>query len=230
MIQPLLRAIAQLNDSAFLGVVWRSLALSVASFAGLLAGSVWLLEQWVGQGGWIGWIGWVAGSLFGLGVLALSIWLFVPVALLIATFYVDRIASAVERRFYPGLPPASGAPLAQQGWDGVVLAGQILIWQLVTLVLSVLLPGVGLVLGYAVTGWAIGRGLFVAVAMRRMTRPEALAAYRARRLSVVVPGVLLALLSLLPPLNLLVPVVGIATMVHVLEPSSTSRRLSRSGL
>lgn len=227
MIQPLLRAIAQLNDSAFLGVVWRSLALSVASFAGLLAGSVWLLEQWVGQGGWIGW---VAGSLFGLGVLALSIWLFVPVALLIATFYVDRIASAVERRFYPGLPPASGAPLAQQGWDGVVLAGQILIWQLVTLVLSVLLPGVGLVLGYAVTGWAIGRGLFVAVAMRRMTRPEALAAYRARRLSVVVPGVLLALLSLLPPLNLLVPVVGIATMVHVLEPSSTSRRLSRSGL
>jgi len=81
-----------------------------------------------------------------------------------------------------------------------------------------------------VTGWAIGRGLFVAVAMRRMTRPEALAAYRARRLPVVVPGVLLALLSLLPPLNLLVPVVGIATMVHVLEPSSTSRRLSRSGL
>lgn len=227
MIQPLLRAIAQLNDSTFLGVVWRSLALSVASFAGLLAGSVWLLEQWVGQGGWIGW---VAGSLFGLGVLALSIWLFVPVALLIATFYVDRIASAVERRFYPALPPASGAPLAEQGWDGVVLAAQILVWQLVTLVLSVALPGVGLVLGYAVTGWAIGRGLFVAVAMRRMTRPEALAAYRARRLPVVVPGVLLALLSLLPPLNLLVPVVGIATMVHVLEPSSTSRRLSRSGL
>ncbi len=227
MIQPLLRAIAQLNDSAFLGVVWRSLALSVASFAGLLAGSVWLLEQWMGQGGWIGW---VAGSLFGLGVLALSIWLFVPVALLIATFYVDRIASAVERRFYPALPPASGAPLAEQGWDGVVLAAQILVWQLVTLVLSVALPGVGLVLGYAVTGWAIGRGLFVAVAMRRMTRPEALAAYRARRLPVVVPGVLLALLSLLPPLNLLVPVVGIATMVHVLEPSSTSRRLSRSGL
>ncbi len=88
--------------------------------------------------------------------------------------------------------------------------------QVATLIASVLLPGVGLVLGYAVTGWAIGRGLFVSVAMRRMSRPAALAAYRQRWAAAVVPGIVLALASSLPPLNLLVPVVGIAVMVHVL--------------
>ncbi len=154
MLQPLLRAVSQLNDSAFLGVVWRSLALSLLSFVGLLAGSVWLLERWVGQGGWLGWL---AGLLGGLGVLLLAVWLFVPIALLIATFYVDRVAAAVERRFYPGLPRAAGAPLAEQGWDGAVLALQVLLLQIVTLVFSVLLPGVGLVLGYAVTGWPVRR-------------------------------------------------------------------------
>lgn len=213
MLQPLLRAISQLNDPRFLGVVWRSLALSLLAFLALLAGSVWLLGNFVGQGGWLGWL---AGALGGLGVLLLAVWLFVPVALLIATFYIGRVAEAVERRFYPGLPRPAGAPLAEQGWDGVVLGLQILALQLVALVASVLLPGVGLVLGYLVTGWAIGRGLFVAVAMRRMTRPEALRAYATRRLEVIAPGIALALASTLPPLNLLVPVVGIATMVHVL--------------
>ena len=48
-----------------------------------------------------------------------------------------------------------------------------------------------------------------------MSRPDALALYRHRRLAAVVPGIVLALASTLPPLNLLVPVVGIAAMVHV---------------
>lgn len=213
MIQPMFKALSQLNDPVFLGVVWRSLALSLLAFAGLLAGSVWLVQLWAEGGGWIGW---VLGALGGAAVLLLAIWLYVPVALLIATLYLERIAGAVERRFYPGLPPPVGAPLSVQGWDGVVLALQVLALQIGTLIASVLLPGIGLVLGYAVTGWAIGRGLFVGVAMRRMSRPHALALYRARWAAAVGPGILLALASSVPPLNLLVPVVGVAVMVHVM--------------
>jgi CysZ protein len=214
MLQPLIRAVSQLNDRVFLGVVWRSLALSVLAFLALLGGSVWLVAELVGQGGWLGWLAGIAG---GLGVLLVAVWLFVPVALLIATLYVDRIASAVERRFYPGLPAPAGAPLTEQTWDGVVLGMQVLVLQVFTLVASLALPGVGLALGWVVTGWAIGRGLFVAVAMRRMPRPQALQAYERRRLKAVAPGIALALASTLRPLNLLVPVVGIAALVHVLQ-------------
>ena len=214
MLQPLFRALSQLSDPVFLGVTIRSLLWSLVAFIGVCVGSVWLLQAWVGQGGWFGWL---AGLLGALGVGLLAIWLYVPVALLIATLYINQVSDAVERRYYPGLPPPRGASMTEQGWDGVVLALQIVGLQVMTLVLTVIVPGVGFVLGYLVTGWAIGRGLFVSVAMRRAGRPEALKIYRQHRVAAVAVGVLLALAGLLPPLNLLVPVVGIAAMVHVLH-------------
>ncbi len=216
MLSPLLRAVAQLQDPVFLGVVWRSLALSGTVFLGLLAGSVWAVEQVVARPGWLGWLAGLAG---GVGAALLALWLFVPVALLIATLYMDRIAAAVDRRFYPSLPVPLGAPLAVQAWDGLALGAQVLALQVVALLLAILLPGVGLVLGWLVAGWAIGRGLFMGVAMRRMGRPEALRRHAELRLTVLAQGVALALAGSVPGLNLLVPVVGTAAMVHVLNRS-----------
>ena len=214
LLSPLTRAIAQLQDPVFLGVVWRSLALSGAVFLGLLAGSVWAVEQVVARPGWLGWLAGLAG---GVGAALLALWLFVPVAVVIATLYMDRIAAAVDGRFYPGLPVPMGAPLAVQAWDGLALGAQVLALQVVALLLAVLLPGVGLVLGWLVAGWAIGRGLFMGVAMRRMGRAEALRRYARLRLPVLAQGVALALAGSVPGLNLLVPVVGTAAMVHVLN-------------
>ena len=213
-LNALSRAVGQLADPVFQGVVLRSLLLSAAVFLGLLAASVWGVRELVVGPGWLGWL---AGVLGGIGAALLALWLFVPAAVLISTLYIERVALAVERRFYPSLPPASGAPLSVQAWDGVVLGLQLVPLQLLTLVLTLLLPGVGLVLGLLMTGWAIGRGLFVAVAMRRMSRVDALRLYRARRGDVLAPGVALAAIGLVPFANLLVPVLGTAAMVHVLQ-------------
>lgn len=218
---PIVSAVAQLDDPVFLGVVARSLALSAAVFLVLAMGSFWGLEQLVSGQGWgtQSWLRWIAGALGAFGALLLSLWLFVPAALAIATLYMDRIAEAVDRRFYPGLPEPRGASLAVQFWDGLALGGRVLLLQLVGLLLALLLPGVGLLLGWAIAGWAIGRGLFVGVAMRRMSRGEAQALYARRRLPVLAQGLLLALAGTVPLLNLLVPVLGTAAMVHVLNRS-----------
>ena len=64
--------------------------------------------------------------------------------------------------------------------------------------------------------WAIGRGLFMAVALRRCDRAAALGLYRRRRFAVVVQGGLVAAAALVPGLNLVAPVLGLAAMVHVL--------------
>jgi uncharacterized protein involved in cysteine biosynthesis len=85
------------------------------------------------------------------------------------------------------------------------------------LVLALLIPGVGLVLAWAIGAFAIGRGLFVAVAMRRMDRPEAEALYRRERSVVLAQGGIMALACYLPLLNLLLPVIGTAAMVHLLD-------------
>ena len=214
MLSPALRAIAQLDDPVFLGVLLRSLVLSVLAFLGLMAFSSWALQELVAQPGGLGW---AAGLLGGVGSILLAVWLFVPVVLIIATLFSDRIAAAVDRRFYPGLPQPVGAPVSVQAWDGLALGAQVLVLQIVALILTLTLPGVGLVLGWAITGWAIGRGLFMAVAMRRMNRTLALQEYARRRWPVLVQGGLLAFVSTIPFVALLVPVLGIAALTHVLN-------------
>ena len=224
MITPMLRAFEQLDDPVFLGVVLRSLALSVLAFVGLVSGSVWAVHTLLNQPGWLGW---AAGVFGGAAALMLAFVSFVPVALLIATLYLDRVSAAVERRFYPFLPRPEGAHLAIQAWDGVALGAKVLAWQAVALVIALILPGPGLILGWALTAWAIGRGLFVAVAMRRMSRPAAIDLYRRRRVPVLVQGGLLALASTIPLLNLLVPVLGVAVLTHILDtglPEPTERK------
>ena len=208
---PPLRALRQLDDPALLRVLlW--------SVLGALGGFVALgLLVYYGVHGWLGWNGWIAGLLGGVGSAVLAHYLFLPVAGGVATLFSDPIAAAVERRFYPDAGPPNPAPLAAQIWDGLALGLRVLLLQVAALLLTPLLPGVSVVLAYAVAAWAIGRGLFVAVAMRHMDRPRALALYRARRGAVVVQGSIAVGASLLPLANLLVPVLAVASMVHLLH-------------
>ncbi len=214
LLSPLLRALAQLDDPVFVGVVVRSLFWSALCFAGLVAGAFWAVDHLVGPHGIWGWLIAVLGT---AGGLLLAFFLFLPVAVVIGTLYIERIARAVERRFYPSLAPALGAPAATQLWDGLAVGARVLLLNLVGLVLALVIPGIGLLIAWAIAAYAIGRGLFVAVAMRRMSRPEAQALYRRRLGPVLVQGGVLALAGTVPLLNLLIPVIGTAAMVHVLD-------------
>jgi len=164
-----------------------------------------------------GWLGWAADLAGGIGASLLALWLFLPVATLIGALYIDRIARAVERRHYPGLPPAQGASLTSQIWDGISIAARILLLNLLALIAALMLPGIGLILAWIIGGYAIGRGLYAAVAMRRMSRTAAESLYRRARPTVLVQGCILALAGYVPVLNLLIPVIGTAAMVHVLD-------------
>ena len=216
LLTPLSRALAQLGDPALLGVLARSLLWSVAAFA-LLAWGVAAAAQ-----SWLGLQGWAAALLGGTGAVLASWYLFLPVVAVVASLFIDRVAEAVERAFYPGLPPAAAAPLAAQAWDGLVLGGQVLALQVAGLLLAALpvAPGLSVVVGWGIAAWAIGRGLFVAVAMRRMPRGQALDLYRSIRPAVLTQGLLIALGSLVPLFNLAVPVLGVAVVTHLLHAAS----------
>ncbi|MEJ0016928.1 MAG: EI24 domain-containing protein [Acetobacteraceae bacterium] len=214
LFSPLFRALGQLDDPAFLGVVVRSLLWSAAVFIALHAGTIWAVHRLLDLHGWLGWAADIAG---GVGASLLALWLFLPLAAVIGALYIDRIAAAVERRHYPGLPPARAASIASQVWDAAGIAARILLLNVLALVAALFLPGAGLILAWMIGGYAIGRGLFAAVAMRRMPRPAAAALYRRVRPAVLAQGCLLALAGSIPVLNLLIPVVGTAAMVHVLD-------------
>jgi CysZ protein len=219
ILLPVARAVSQLNDPTFRGVLVKSIAWSIASFAALHVGAVWIIGRIFELHGLLAWGVGILGS---IATSLLTLWLFLPVAAAIGTMYLDRIAISVERRFYPWLPPASGTPFLEQAWDGVVVALKVLGLNLVALILAFILPGIGLVLGWLIAAYAIGRGLFVAVVMRRMPRTIAESLYRSSRGSVLVQGAVLALAAYVPILNLLIPIIGVAAMVHVLDMALTA--------
>jgi uncharacterized protein involved in cysteine biosynthesis len=219
VLSPLARALGQLDDPILLGVLWRSLLWSVVCFIALHVAAIEAVHHLLHLHGWIGWSADVLGS---IGASLLALWLFLPVAVMIGTLYMERIARAVERRHYRMLPPAHGAPIASQLWDAASVGWSILLLNLLALVAALILPGIGLVLAWLIGGYAIGRGLFVAVAMRRMPRHAAEALYRNVRSAVLAQGCVLALAGYVPILNLLIPVVGTAAMVHVLDRAMTT--------
>ena len=150
----------------------------------------------------------------------LAVWLFVPVALLIATLYIDRVAAAVDRRYYPAPAPSPPAPtLAVQAWDGIALGARVLgscrsspsSW-------PSLLPGLGPCdrLGHRRLGHrprALRRRRHAPHAPSRRHSP--LRQPAARRFCSRAPCSPWP--ATIPLLNLLVPVLGVAALTHVLN-------------
>jgi CysZ protein len=223
LLLPMSRALAQLTDPAFLGVVWRSVLLSALFFIAIFAGTVIAVHHYATGHGVLAWLLDALGS---IAAAVLALWLFLPVAATIGTLYFERIARAVERVFYPSLPPAQPAPVLDQIWVGIAVGLRVLGLNILALLLTLFLPGIGLFLGWAVASWAMARGLFVAVAMRRLSRADTEALYRAVRPIALVQGGVMAAAAYVPVLNLLIPVVGTAAMVHVLDMALT-RETSR---
>jgi uncharacterized protein involved in cysteine biosynthesis len=214
MIRALLLAIGQIGDLSFRRPLLLGAALALAG--GIVLA---LLASW-GAGalaGGDGWLATAASALGGLLVILLAWWLFIPMLLGIASLFLDGVAAAVERRHYPSLPPATGASTAAQVWSGVALAAKMAAITLILLPLSLLVPVVGAFALWAVAAIGLGDGLFLGVAQRRMPVPAAAALRRRMRPRIWGLGGILALAGLVTPLNLLVPVLGTAAMVHLLH-------------
>lgn len=214
MIAPLLLALRQLGDRAFFLPLLKGLGGAVLVFAGLAATGAWGAEALAGG---TGWVARAAAALGGVLALALAVWLFVPVMLAVAGLFLDPVAEAVERRFYPGLPPAQGASLAAQVrfnlWFGLKMA----VLSLATLPLALAAPPIGAALLWLVSAFALGHGLFEGVAQRRVGVERARALRRAREAPVLGIGAVLAAIALIPVVNLIVPVLGTAAMTHLLH-------------
>lgn len=200
-----------------------TLALLVAATVGLL----WLVQTYFGDGmtlPWIGEVQWV-DSLFSatsiLVMLFLSIFLMVPVASAITSFFLDEIAQAVEDRHYPQLPEARNVPFAEALSDSVAFLGVLivanllgLVVYLIFLVTAVLAPFAPFVF-YALNGYLLGREYFTLVAIRRIGRKEATRMRKQYGSTVFLAGVLMTIPLTVPIVNLLVPVLGAATFTHL---------------
>jgi uncharacterized protein involved in cysteine biosynthesis len=210
----LLLAFRQLTDPAFLAPLLKAGILAALAFAGLAWGAGWAVEHWLTGEGWLGAL---VAALAGLLVLAMAIWMYLPVVLGLVGMFLDPVAAAVERRYYPGLPPAEGASLLAQARFGIGLGVRLLLLNLLALPLLIFAPPIGAIVFFVLATVALGHGTFEGVAQRRLDVLEARRLRRAHESAVLALGAVLAAMAMVPLLNLVVPVLGTAAMTHLLH-------------
>jgi CysZ protein len=215
MLTALLRALADLFSPPLRRVVGIGLAIAVLSFT-LLWLAIALILARVSLAGWPA-LDWAIDLLGILGVVLLSWLLFPAVVTLVMGFFIERVASAVEARDYPGRGPARRPAIRETAMVSLRLMLVTVALNLLALPIYVLLPGINLFVFLALNGYLFGREYFEVVALRRLDR-DAVRAMRHRFAGrVFLGGVVIAGLFAVPFVNLAAPVVATAFMVHVFE-------------
>jgi uncharacterized protein involved in cysteine biosynthesis len=150
-------------------------------------------------------------------VVALSWLLFPAVVATLASFLLEEVVRAVERRHYPHLPEPLRASTAQEVATALRFFAVVVTVNLVALPLYLALPGINLLVYYTINGYLLGREYFELVANRRVGRRDAALMRKSRPLKPFLAGIIIAFLSTVPLLNLLAPVIASAFMVHVFQ-------------
>src|SRR5690242_8945596 len=215
MVGALFRAVGALGERPMRRVVALSLALAVLSFAVLWLAIAALLYHT----SFFEWrvLNWLVELLGGLAVLGLT-WLLFPAAVtLIMSFYLERVAAAVEAVDYPGRGPPRRQSLGEIVAITLRLTLLTLLLNLLALPVYLLVPGINLFLFLALNGYLFGRGYFEVVALRRLDTGAARRVRSRFAGRIFLGGVVIAGLFALPLVNLVAPVIATAFMLHIFE-------------
>ena len=218
MIRAFELAVRQLGDPRLRVIIWQSLLLSLVLQIAIGVLAWWLLQSFATfQWGWLNeTIRWLGGG----AVTVLALMLFPASFGIVISIFLEKIADIVESEHYPQLGKARGIPV----WTGIQ-SGIVFLFTLVALNL-VLLPfylvalfiaGLGAVLFYGANGWLTGREYYEQVALRRLDPAEVKARRKANIGVLWLTGIVLVFLGTVPILNLIVPVLGVAVMVHIAQ-------------
>lgn len=154
-------------------------------------------------------------SFFGsAGLVVAMIFLLPPVSALVGGCFLDDAAAIVEETDFPQDRPGKPVSLWNSVMSGLRFAGLALGLNLLALTL-IFVPVVNVGAFFAVNTYLLGREYFEMAASRFRSPAEAAALRRAHRPLAIAGGAVLAGLMLIPVLNLLTPIFGIALMVHL---------------
>ena len=216
-----LKALGQIGDARILRVMALGVVLALGLLFAIYGVLIGVIDLFVPGSVSIPLIGQVEGltTLFGWGslllVLVLSVFMMVPVASAFTAFFLEEVADAVEDRHYPGLPPARSPGFLAALADTLGLLALLLAVNLISLLLWPFAGPVMPFLAWGINGYLLGREYFTLVAARRLGREAAQVLRRQNAGQVWLAGVLMAAPLSFPLVNLLVPVLGVATFTHL---------------
>ena len=213
MVGAAFKALADLVSAELRAVLFRAIGLTALLFAATLV-IVEVLVNYLVTFSWP-WADWVLAIGSGVVLVIAFFFLMSPVTAAFAGLFLDDVAARVERKHYPQDDP--GVPLSKWPalWAGLRFAVLVLAVNLA--ILPMILFGVGAILLVAVNAYLVSREYFEMVAMRHMPVEDARQLRKRNSPAVFVSGLIPALLSLVPLLNLVVPLYSTAYFVHVFK-------------
>lgn len=215
------KSVGQMTDPRFIRVMLLGVALSVALLTGVYAAFLWVIETFVPGSVEIPFIGPIGGldTLLSWGsvffMIGLSIFLMIPVASAFTGFFLEDVAQAVEDRHYPDMPPVPRARLMDTLVETANFLGILIVANVLAVLFYAFAGPFSPMLFWGLNGFLLGREYFTMVAARRMGLPSAKALRSAHWGKVWFAGVLMAAPLSIPLLNLIIPVLGVATFTHL---------------
>ena len=227
MIRAFALAFQQLSDPALRRYVAISVIATLAAFLILWGAAIAVLALTaVPSFELIGWT-WDLDTLADvLGAILMFVLLglmFPSLLMLIVGFFLEGIAQAVEDRHYPALGRARGPSIGEVMSIVIRFAAVAVVLNLLALPVFLLLsfvPPFNLFVFYALNGYLLGREYYELVAHRRLDPQGARRLRREYGARIFAAGIVIAVMMSVPGLNLIVPIVATAAMVHLVQAQS----------
>jgi CysZ protein len=207
------KALGDLTSPEFRAILLKAMGLALLLFVLLFAAlqvAFWFLAlvPWP-------WLDTVISIATSLGALVLFFFLMSPVTALFAGLYLDQVAEKVERRHYPNDKPGVALPTAKAIWLGLQFGLLVLVVNIFAL--PFVFTGIGALVLVMINAYLLSREYFEMVAMRHMDVVDAKALRKQRAAEVFTAGFLPALLSLVPVINLTVPLFSTSYFTHLFK-------------
>jgi CysZ protein len=213
MITAALKAFGDLFLPEFRAILFKAVGLTIALFIAILI-IVEILLTWFTQLSWP-WADWVVAIGSGAILLMAFFFLMSPVMAAFAGLFLDSVAEKVETLHYPGDRPGIPLPTAKAIMTALQFFLVVLLVNLA--VLPVVFFGVGAIALVAANAYLLSREYFEMAAMRHMPAEEARILRRENGPAIFFAGLLPAVLSLVPLVNLVMPLFSTSYFVHLFK-------------
>ena len=220
MISAAFKALGDLLSKEFRTILLKAIGLTLALFVAILLG-VEILLSYLSLIP-LPWAETLAAIGAGLVLLVAFFFMMAPVTAIFAGLFLDSIAERVEERHYP--QDSLGSPLS--GYRAVATSLQFAVLVLVVnlAVLPLVFTGIGAVALIIANAYLLSREYFEMIAMRHMPVDEARQLRKENSPQVFAAGFVLALLSIIPVVNLAVPLFATSYFVHIFKRVQASSR------
>jgi CysZ protein len=213
MISAAFKALGDLTSPPFRSVLLKAILMALGLFVLVLV-LVEGLINWVAHFPWP-WAEAMASVGAGLLLLLAFFFLMSPVVALFAGLFLDDIAHRVEVSHYPSDPPGVSLPTPRAMLWALQFALVVLLVNLA--VLPLVFTGFGVLALVVANAYLLSREYFEMVATRHMPVDEARQLRKENTPQIFLAGFVPALLSLVPLVNLLVPLFSTSYFVHIFK-------------